>query len=484
MYSYSQFTKHVFGMGLLNLFSVVQGLVFLPIITKVLGAEDYGIWSQLKITMGILVPFALLGLQESLTRFIPATKDKKTMQEGVCSSLVVASGMTIFFSLILLFFSGPAASFLKFNQTFIRLLSAMIIFESLNAIILVVIQAMREIKKYFWFTTLKMFGETGLVIGAIFLGCGLYGAILSLLVIRVIIFFILFIFLIFKIGLKIPDFSLIKSYLRFGTPTLINNISYPVVTSADRYLIAFFLGIVFVGYYAPAYSLAMLLGFFLFPLASMLSVILPKFFDENDISQVKKYLRYSLKYYLLIIIPSVFGLSFLSKSLLSILSTEKIASASYLVVPLIAISVFLYGVSYFFNQVLVLVKKTKLIAIIWVIAAILNLGLNIIFIPIFGILAAATVTLISYLCAFLLTWYFSMKEFKFEIDWWFVVKSFASSAVMAVFIIWFDPAGLLKTVITVITSILIYTGLILLFKGIDRREIRFFKNMIFSDSKL
>ena len=45
------------------------------------------------------------------------------------------------------------------------------------------------------------------------------------------------------------------------------------------------------------------------------------------------------------------------------------------------------------------------------IAAILNLGLNIVFIPMFGILAAAITTLASYLFSFLAMWYFSSKEF-------------------------------------------------------------------------
>lgn len=484
MYSYSQFVKHVFAMGLLNLFGAVQGLVFLPIITKILGTEDYGIWSQIKVTMAILVPFALLGLNESLTRFLPAQKDRKGMQEAVYSSLAVASLITIIFSLILLFFSSLVGNFLKFDQAFVKVLSLIIIFESMSTIILVAVQAMREIKKYFWFAALKVFGETALVIVVIYLGYGLYGAVLSLLAVRIIIFLALFIFLVSKIGFKIPNFSLIKDYLHFGIPTLSNNISYPVVTSADRYIIGFYLGIVFVGYYVPAYSLAMLLGFFLFPIASMLSVTLPKFFDENNLEEVKKYLKYSLKYYLLIMIPSVFGLSVLAKPLLLIFSNKEIAFAAYLVVPLVAISVSLYGASYFFSQILILFKKTKLIAIIWFMIALLNLLLNVIFIPIYGILAAAIVTLISYLFVFLIMWHLSFKKFKFEIGWKFVIKSVASSILMALFIVLFYPKGLFGTVVVVVFSTLIYFTFIFLFRGIDKKEFYFLKKTILNRSKI
>ena len=201
-----------------------------------------------------------------------------------------------------------------------------------------------------------MFGETSLVIVAVFLGYGLYGAVVSFLLVRIITFLVLSVYVVLKIGFKIPDFSMAKKYFSFGLPTIADNISYWIVTSADRYFIVFFLGIAFVGYYAPAYSIGTLLTIFLFPVAFMLSVMLPKLFDENNIVEVKKYLGHSLKYFLLIMSPSVFGLSILSKQLLLTFSTKEIAENAYMVVPFITCSIFLYGITYFFSQILILEK--------------------------------------------------------------------------------------------------------------------------------
>jgi O-antigen/teichoic acid export membrane protein len=325
---------------------------------------------------------------------------------------------------------------------------------------------------------LKMSGEIILVISSIMLGYGLYGAVLSFLFIRIIIFFSLLIYIFKKIGIKFPDFSLIKNYLNFGLPNVFSSLSYWVVIASDRYFIGFFLGIIFVGYYVPAYSIGTILGFFLFPLSSILSIVLPKLFDENNMNEVKKYLSYSLKYYLLIIIPSVFGLSVLSRKLLVIFSTQEIASHSYLITPFIAVSILLYGISYFFSQILVLEKKTKTIAIIWMVAAIFNLGLNIVFIPRSGIIAAAVTTLVSYFFSFSIMWYLSSKEFQFKIDWKFIFKSILSSIVMSLFVIWFNPAGLLKIIIAIALSVGIYVILILLLNGIKKKEIEFFKNLL------
>lgn len=465
-------------MGLLNLFSFFQTIIFLPIITKLLGAENYGIWTQLLITISLIIPLTSLGLQTSLTRFVPSEKNKKEVQEGVYSALILVFFVILLTSLILIVFADRFSLALGFNQIFIKLLSIVVVIEALNAMLLVVVQAVREIGKYFWFSILKMLGETVFVIGAIMLGYGLYGAIIAFLFVRIIIFLFLLLYIFKKIGVKLPDFSLIKKYLAFGLPTVFSNFSYWVVIASDRYLIGFFLGIIFVGYYAPAYSLGTILGFFLFPLSSILSIVLPRLFDENNISEVKKYLSYSLKYYLLIIIPSVFGLSVLSRKLLVIFSTQEIASHSYFITPFITVSIFLYGVSYFFSQVLVLGKKTKTIAGIWMTAAVLNFGFNIAFIPIFGIIAAAVTTLASYLFSFLAMWYFSSKEFKFEIDWVFVLKSILSSILMSLFIIRFNPTGLLKVFVLIALSVGIYAILMLLLNGIKKKEIEFLKNLL------
>ena len=477
MYTYFKFAKHTFLIGLLHAFGVAQSLVFLPIITKILGAEDYGIWIQIKVAMGLLIPIAFFGLSDALLRFLSGEKNKEKIQEGIYSSLAFIFILTLAIGLFLAAFSGPVSGFLGFSSIFIKLLSLLIIFEALNSALLIIIQAEREIEKYFWFSALKMFGETGLVIFAIVSGFGLYGAVFLFLFTRIAIFLILFIYIIKRVGIKIPNFSLLSDYLRFGIPTMANSIFYWVVASFDRFAIGFYLGVLFVGYYAPAYSIGMLLVFFIIPIASMLTVVLPKFFDDNDFDQVKNYLGYSLKYFLLVMIPAVFGMSVLSRQLLLILSTEEIAANAYLVTPIIAASVLVYGIASFFNQILFLFKKTKLIAAIWAAAAFVNFGLNVIFIPLFGIMAAAAITFLSYFCAFVLTWYFSYKEIKFKIDWNFIAKSILSSVLMALFVAWFNPRGFYYVALSIVLAIFVYGILIFLFKGIGKKEIIFLRDL-------
>lgn len=475
--SYVKLAKNIFTVGFLDLLGMVQGLFFLSLITKILGAQDYGIWSQIRVTMSLVVSFSFLGLHESLVRFIPGEKDKENIKEGVYSSAAIAFLINLAVAFLLMVFSGPISLFLKFDQIFVRLLSLIIIFESLNTIFLVVIRVLREIGKYFWFVTSKMLLEIGMLTVIMLFGYGLLEAVVSFLIIRIIVFLSLSIYIISKIGFKLPDFSLIKKYLSFGLPTMADGASYWMITSLDRYLIGFFLGIIFVGYYVPAYSVAYIISIFIFPVSFMLSVVLPKFFDDNNVKEVKNHLRYSLKYFLAVIIPAVFGVSILSRELLVIFSTKEIADNAYFVVPFIALSIAMYGATYFFSQILVLAKKTKVIASIWVASALLNLGLNLIFIPVFGILGAAITTFLAYFFSLALIYFLASRELKFTIEWNFIFKSLIASVFMGFFVYWINLQGFWGLMLSILFGIAVYFVLMALFKGLDKKEIIFFKKL-------
>ena len=478
MSSYQKFVKNVGMVGITNSLILLQRLLLLPLITKILGAESYGIWIQIVVTINLIAPLARLGLNESIIRFLAVKKDRHEIQEGVYSVLTLVLALALAIAFLLVIFANPIANFFRAEIILVNILAFIIIFESLNLILFSVLLTFQEVGKYALFTLLKVFLESGLIIAAVFLGYGLLGAVTSLLIVGVTMFLILFSLLLKRIGIKIPTFSPIREYLHFSLPRMVSGISYWTVAFGDRYLVGFFLGTLFVGYYAPAYTLGNVLNFFLYPFFVVLPAILATSFDKNRIEEVKTYLRYSFKYFLMIAIPSVLGLSILSKELLLILSTQEIASNSYYVTPFIALSILLYGITSFHGQILRLVKKTKIQGSIWMAAALLNLGLNIIFIPLFGILGAAITTLLSYALAFLLIRYVASKELRLEVDWKFVMKSVMASLVMVAAIIWFSPTGLSEIIMAIILGALLYGSLIFLLKGVSKTEIELLKGLI------
>lgn len=129
------------------------------------------------------------------------------------------------------------------------------------------------------------------------------------------------------------------------------------------------------------------------------------------------------------------------------------------------------------GQIFVLERKTKSSGTIWIITAILNLGLNLIFIPYIGILGAAITTLLAFTLGFILATYYSFKYLRFDIDFSFIAKSVFSSIVMSLVIVSWNPIGLLNVLIVIGVCAVVYSGILLVLGGIKREEIKFLKGL-------
>ena len=121
--SYKKFTKDIGILVIAQLLSALSGIILLPIITKLLGAQNYGVWTQVLVTAGLITPIALLSLPYTLVRFLAGEKDKKEIQDGIWSVFVVIFVVSSIISLLLIFFANPVSKFLGTNKIFILVLA-------------------------------------------------------------------------------------------------------------------------------------------------------------------------------------------------------------------------------------------------------------------------------------------------------------------------------------------------------------------------
>ncbi|HII81280.1 MAG TPA: oligosaccharide flippase family protein, partial [Methanosarcina sp.] len=194
-----------------------------------------------------------------------------------------------------------------------------------------------------------------------------------------------------------------------------------ITESSDRYLVTYFLGLNSVGIYSAACSFGNLIQFLINPLQIILFPELSKLFDENKIDELTVYMSYSLRYFLIISIPAVFGLSAFAKPLLGIFTTENFVSG-WFVIPVIASSGLLAGIAQIFINTLLIVKKTKVPTYINFAVAVLNVLLNLLLIPWVGIVGAALSTLFSYFFMAILCTHMSLKHFKHNFYFYDIIK--------------------------------------------------------------
>ena len=367
------------------------------------------------------------------------------------------------------------------GQIIILELLAIVIFVcSLNYFIVDFFRTFQEIKKYSLFLFLQTYLMLLFVSYLVISGHGIYGAILGYLISQIILFIAMNFFIIKKIGIIIPKFKNVKEYLSFGLPIIPGVLSYWIVNSSDRYIIGLFLGSAFVGYYSPGYMIGTIIILIVSPFPTMLLPIIAKYYDSGDTKKAKTFLNYSMKLFLSIAIPSIFGITILSKPLLMLLTTPQIATNGYLITPFVAIGILFYCIYVIISLVFALKKNTKITSYIWILAAIINLFGNIYAVPRFGIIGSAIVTMITYIIASTLTILYSKKYLKFSLDFdlKFITKSIISSIIMTAFIILIYPTNILSMIIVIGMGSIIYGISILLLKGINKKELKFIKELI------
>ena len=473
--SYQKFTKDVISIGATNLLLVLSTLIVIPLLTKTLGAHYFGIWSQAEVTIQLVLYIVGLGLPFALSRFLAAETNREKLQEGFYSAFTVVTLATLAASILLIVFANPlATAFFDGAIQIVRITGLIILVWSLDMMFLNLFRARRQMISYGIFMIAARYGEIGLIAYFVFNGHGILSVILCLLAVRALLLLILFLFIKSQIGIKRPHFYDIKEYLSFGLPTVPGDISAWIIASSDRYIIAYFLGTTSVGIYSAAYALGTIPLIFAAVLGIVLAPTLSKLYDEGRMSEVKIYLSYSLKYFLALAIPFVFGAAILGKPVLGLFSTVEIASQGYFVVPMVALGVLLYGAFAVIYHTLVLVKKTRILGVIWIIAALVNLGLNIMVVPYLGIMGEALACLIAYSLVLGMGSYYSFRELTFDIDWRFIIKSLIASAIMAL-VIWIISN--LNVIITVLVGVAVYGVGLFLLKGFKREEIAFFSRL-------
>lgn len=478
MSEYKLLAQRISLIGITNILLSLSGIIILPILTKNISIEDYGVWVQINVTIGLIPSVIMLGLPYTMVRFLPSANEEEK-KEIFYSILILVIIMGLFVSIFIYTLAGSIAEYLFNNNIIVvKVISLIVFFECMNGMFLNYFRATEQVKKYSTFIFAQTIIHFILVSLFILHGKGIIGAVIGILLKSIVISLTSGFIIISNLEIVIPKFNNLKEYVSFGFPTIPGNLSSWVVNSSDRYVISILLGTAAVGYYSPGYALGDLIKTFVAPISFMLPTILSKYYDTKDTDTVKIILSNSLKFFLALGIPSVFGLTFLSKTLLSILSTPEIASASYLITPFIAVSALFSGIYSIITQIIIMEKRTKMMANIWILSATLNLCLNFLFIPLMGSLGAAVTTLIAFTLNLIITSVYSFRFLKFEIHLDFIVKSIIASIIMSIILIRISPSDIFEVLYTVSLCAIVYFAILRAIKGFNDEEIKFLKGIV------
>lgn len=183
-----------------------------------------------------------------------------------------------------------------------------------------------------------------------------------------------------------------KFSLKLSIPLIGNSVAMQVLSVSDRSMISKMIGNSEVGIYGVLYTVSSLS---LIIWGAINSSFVPFLFEKIDDSKNRSKIQSVSSSLMLVYGAVAFLMTLVAPEIVRVLATEEYYEAIYIMPP-IAAGVFFTSISNLYSNILIYYKKTNVIMISSIIAAIVNLCLNYIFIKLWGYMAAAYTTLIAY----------------------------------------------------------------------------------------
>ncbi|WP_440946616.1 lipopolysaccharide biosynthesis protein [Methanosarcina sp. T3] len=206
--------------------------------------------------------------------------------------------------------------------------------------------------------------------------------------------------------------------LKFSIPLVPSSVGVFLFVYVDRIIIKQLMTFNDIGLYGIGYKMASIMSLLIGGTQMALTPIIYNHYNEkNTPFEIARLARYFVLFAFIMIL----GMSLFAKEILMVLTTPIYYGAAE-VVPFLVFSMFLSGV-YVFAPGLWIIKKTKIIALINIGAAVLNTILNYLLIPILGIKGAAIATLTGAFITFYTNQTLSQKYYPIKYPWEKIIHS-------------------------------------------------------------
>ena len=457
MNQYKSLIKNSFLFAIGSIGSKAISFFMLPLYTRMLTTSDYGQLDILQTTISLLIPLVTFQVVEAVFRFSVDMRDKdsasKVLTNGIFLCLI---GMLITVLLFPIFNNfEPFATY----TTMFYLIMFLTIFHG------IIKQFVRGLEKIKTFVAADLIYTGSFVtfniVFLVNLRMGLRGYFLSMVLAHLVAIIVLIIFgNVFKyLNLKSFNKKLLKTMLIYSIPLIPNGLMWWVMNVSDRYMLTYFLGFDATGIYSVSYKFPSLITLMnsIFFMAWQLSAM--QEYGKEGYDNFYKNIFGVLSSFLLLITAVVL---LILKPLMSVFVADAFYE-SWKYVPLLLVGTVFQAFSSFFGTNYTASKKTKGAFTTSVYGAIVNIGINLLLIPIWGIQAAAFSTMLAYLTMWLLRLFDTKKFVKIKIDW--------KSLIFSIVLIDIQIVGL-YTITNTITFFIVETILILVMLFIQRKYIK------------
>lgn len=383
----------------------------LPLYTRFLSTSDYGQLDVLQTTISLLIPLITFQAIEAVFRY------SVDMRENESASSVLMNG-------ILLCLIGMLISFLLFPifrriepfSSYTIFFYLILFFSMLNGVLKQFVRGLGKIKTFVasdlaYTASFVTFN----IIFLVYLKWGLEGYFLSMVLAHAINICILLAFgNVFKyLNFQSFDKSFLKTMLVYSVPLIPNGLMWWVIGVSDRYILTYYLGFDATGIYSVSYKFS-----------SLITLVNGIFFMAWQLSAMQEYGKEGYEDFYKNIFGVLSSLLFLVTGLILLilkpLMSVFVADAfyeSWKYVPFLLVGTVFHAFSSFFGTNYTASKKTTGAFTSTTIGAVVNITINFILIPMWGIQAAVFSTMMAYLVTWLMRVVDTRKFVQARLDW-------------------------------------------------------------------
>jgi O-antigen/teichoic acid export membrane protein len=405
---------HSFVYALGSAIQSIVGFVLTPIYTRHLGPEAFGVLEIINTILSVLVFVLSLGFASALLKnyTLDYQREEKKRKELIGTTFIVLMPFVAIVSILISLAAPAIATATLGNEEFAPLIY-ITLFTTWVAIMVnvafAIMRAKEQSKTYTWFILLRF--SLALIFNIVIvvvLKQGVAGILFGNLVAQAVVLFSMLPYITKQSAWTFRRAHLNK-LLAFGIPIIPASMAQWFMDLSDRYFLRFYASLEEVGVYALGYKIGLIIFIGLVtPFQLAWPTISFKLAARKD---AKRFYARVTTYTALVGAMATLTLALFAKEAVSLFGGEAFSRAEP-VVWIVALSYVLYGMHFALTPGIHLSKKTSRYPWLLIVPALLNIALNIVMIPRYGMMGAAVSTLFSFALVLVLTYIVSQRYYR------------------------------------------------------------------------
>lgn len=363
--------------------------------TAMLSPDEFGISDRIITTSNLLMPFVMLSINEAVIRF--------SMDHSVRRSEVFTIGIkTVLTGFVISLFFAPIMLMIDMLSAYTVLIYVYVLFGMLKSVCALFVRSIGLVRLFAFDGFLATF--TTIAFNILFLSgfkWGIYGYVLSVVASNIL--SIIFLFIVARLWRYLKfnhsNRALTREMLRYSVPLIPTTMFWWIVSVSDRYMVTHFCGDFAAGQLAIAHKIP-----------SLLTIVSAIFYQAWQLSAVseagqgkrtERFYSQTCDYYSTLLFCAASGIVMMIIPITHILYTEAYHE-SWIYVPFLVIAEVFSSLITFLGSFYMVSKKNATVPLAIFIGAVVNIILNLLLIPDYGVMGATLATLVSYLISYLI----------------------------------------------------------------------------------